>query len=108
MLDTIMAISYDQIRETLALTPLLGIRIRPPARQRKNNKQIAVVTPIRSTTIYETPSSGCTRGPDEISTNGFSSSNWPEIIFRRRSAAAHGGGGGGGVREGRREACVDA
>ncbi|KZV40446.1 hypothetical protein F511_36487 [Dorcoceras hygrometricum] len=36
----------------------------------------------------ETPSSGCTRSPDEISTNGFSSSNWPETIFRRRSAAA--------------------
>ncbi|KZV36872.1 hypothetical protein F511_05621 [Dorcoceras hygrometricum] len=55
-------------------------------------------------TRSETPSSGCTRSADEISTNGFSSSNWPETIFRRRSAA-HGGGGGGGVREGRREAC---
>ncbi|KZV06638.1 hypothetical protein F511_45880 [Dorcoceras hygrometricum] len=32
--------SYDQIRETLALIPLLGIRIRPPARQRKNKKQM--------------------------------------------------------------------
>ncbi|KZV06970.1 origin recognition complex subunit 1-like [Dorcoceras hygrometricum] len=28
--------SYDQIRKTLALIPLLWIRIRPPARQRKN------------------------------------------------------------------------
>ncbi|KZV48324.1 hypothetical protein F511_26541 [Dorcoceras hygrometricum] len=36
------AIHIDQIRETLALIPLLGIRIRPPARQRKNKKQIAV------------------------------------------------------------------
>ncbi|KZV40342.1 hypothetical protein F511_14912 [Dorcoceras hygrometricum] len=44
--------------------------------------------PIRSTTRSETPSSGCTRSADEISTNGFSSSNWPETIFRRRSAAA--------------------
>ncbi|KZV15807.1 hypothetical protein F511_29786 [Dorcoceras hygrometricum] len=45
-------------------------------------------TPIRSTTRSETPSSGYTRSADEISTNGFSSSNWPETIFRRRSAAA--------------------
>ncbi|KZV36961.1 interactor of constitutive active ROPs 3-like [Dorcoceras hygrometricum] len=35
-LDTIMAIHIDQIRETMALIPLLGIRIRPPVRQRKN------------------------------------------------------------------------
>ncbi|KZT76232.1 hypothetical protein F511_46744 [Dorcoceras hygrometricum] len=35
-LDTIQAIRIDQIRKTLALIPLLGIRIRPPARQRKN------------------------------------------------------------------------
>ncbi|KZV17436.1 phospholipase D beta 1-like [Dorcoceras hygrometricum] len=28
--------SYDQIRKKLALIPLLGIRIHPPARQRKN------------------------------------------------------------------------
>ncbi|KZT76621.1 hypothetical protein F511_46354 [Dorcoceras hygrometricum] len=35
-LDTIMAISYDQIRATMALIPLLWIRIRPPVRQRKN------------------------------------------------------------------------
>ncbi|KZV23144.1 hypothetical protein F511_24978 [Dorcoceras hygrometricum] len=36
----------------------------------------------------ETPSSACTRRTDEISTNGFSSLNWPETIFRRRRAAA--------------------
>ncbi|KZT75708.1 mediator of RNA polymerase II transcription subunit 17-like [Dorcoceras hygrometricum] len=35
-LDTIRHNSYDQIRETMALIPLLGIRIRPPVRQRKN------------------------------------------------------------------------
>ncbi|KZV06863.1 hypothetical protein F511_45655 [Dorcoceras hygrometricum] len=45
-------------------------------------------TPIRSMTRSETPSSGCTRSADEISTNGFSSSNWPETNFRRRSATA--------------------
>ncbi|KZV26449.1 Copia-like retrotransposable element [Dorcoceras hygrometricum] len=49
----------------------------------------------------ETPSSGCTRSTDEISTNGFSSSNWPETNFRRRSAAAatclREGGGGLGI-----------
>ncbi|KZV18829.1 hypothetical protein F511_09652 [Dorcoceras hygrometricum] len=38
-LDTIMANHIDQIRETLALIPQLGIRIRPPVTQRKNNKQ---------------------------------------------------------------------
>ncbi|KZV36160.1 hypothetical protein F511_29215 [Dorcoceras hygrometricum] len=39
-------------------------------------------------TRNETPSSACTRRTDEISTNGFSSSNWPETIFRRRREAA--------------------
>ncbi|KZV40620.1 1-aminocyclopropane-1-carboxylate synthase 4-like [Dorcoceras hygrometricum] len=39
-------------------------------------------------TRSETPSSACTRRTDEISTNGFSSSNWPKTIFRRRRAAA--------------------
>ncbi|KZT76367.1 hypothetical protein F511_46608 [Dorcoceras hygrometricum] len=112
--------SYDQIRETMALIPLLGIRIRPPVRQRKNknlenreaintnnnstcinihrvfqacylagtcawlqpvfqepgaSRLIAVVTSIRSTTRSETPSSDCTRSPDEISTIGFSTKN---------------------------------
>ncbi|KZV47774.1 hypothetical protein F511_40877 [Dorcoceras hygrometricum] len=33
MLDTIQANHIDQIRETMALIPLLGIRIRPPIRQ---------------------------------------------------------------------------
>ncbi|KZT75811.1 S-adenosyl-L-methionine Mg-protoporphyrin IX methyltranserase (ISS) [Dorcoceras hygrometricum] len=33
-----MAICIDQIRKTLALIPLLGIRICPPARQRKNKE----------------------------------------------------------------------
>ncbi|KZV07157.1 hypothetical protein F511_45360 [Dorcoceras hygrometricum] len=98
---------------------LLGIRIRPPVKQRKNknyrtgrrsirksilhsttfigrlacylagtcawlqpvfqepgaSRYIAVDTPIRSTTRSETPSSDCTRSPDEISTIGFSSKN---------------------------------
>ncbi|KZT76555.1 hypothetical protein F511_46420 [Dorcoceras hygrometricum] len=127
---------------------MLGIRIRPPARQRKNNRMKAGrrsirkiktnydihrmfkrlpcwhlflaptgitrirlfsvdygrLSPIRSTTRTKTPSSGCTRSADEISTNGFSSSSWPETNFRRQraAAAAHGGrrrtaGGGGGA-----------
>ncbi|KZT76880.1 hypothetical protein F511_46094 [Dorcoceras hygrometricum] len=104
----------------MALIPLLGIRIRPPVRQRKNKnlenreaintkknstcinihrvfqacylagtcawlqpvfqepgayRLIAVVTSIRSTTRSETPSSDCTRSPDEISTIGFSTKN---------------------------------
>ncbi|KZV17476.1 hypothetical protein F511_12582 [Dorcoceras hygrometricum] len=37
----------------------------------------------------ETPSSACTRRPDEISADGFSSSSWPEQI-----PAKQGGGGG--------------
>ncbi|KZV15617.1 hypothetical protein F511_40211 [Dorcoceras hygrometricum] len=119
-LDTIRHNSYDQIRETIALIPLLGIRIRPPVRQRKNKnlenreaintknnstcisihrvfqacylagtcawlqpvfqepgayRLIAVVTSIRSTTRSKTPSSDCTRSPDEISTIGFSTKN---------------------------------
>ncbi|KZV55046.1 hypothetical protein F511_11814 [Dorcoceras hygrometricum] len=36
----------------------------------------------------ETPSSGCTRSPDEISTNGFSTSSWPETNFPAKTAAA--------------------
>ncbi|KZV57208.1 hypothetical protein F511_38048 [Dorcoceras hygrometricum] len=70
---------------------MLGIRIRPPARQRKNNKQrtdCGRLSSIRSTTRSETPSSGCTRSPDEISTNGFSTSSWPETNFPAKTAAA--------------------
>ncbi|KZV55405.1 hypothetical protein F511_06455 [Dorcoceras hygrometricum] len=46
------------------------------------------LSPIRSTTRSETPSSGCTRSPDEISTNGFSTSSWPETNFPAKTAAA--------------------
>ncbi|KZV19602.1 Zgc:56443 protein (ISS) [Dorcoceras hygrometricum] len=59
----------------------VGIRITPPGG----------ITPIRSTTEFETPSSACTRRPDEICADGFSSSNWPERISGEE------GGGGGGV-----------
>ncbi|KZV06691.1 hypothetical protein F511_45827 [Dorcoceras hygrometricum] len=44
----------------------------------------------------ETPSSACTRRPDEIGTDGFSSSSWPEQIPVKR------GGGGDGARRRRR------
>ncbi|KZV22960.1 F-box/kelch-repeat protein-like [Dorcoceras hygrometricum] len=47
------------------------------------------ITPIRSTTGYETPSSPCTRRRDEIYADGFSSSNWPETIFPAKKAAVH-------------------
>ncbi|KZV40479.1 hypothetical protein F511_33808 [Dorcoceras hygrometricum] len=61
-------------------------------------------------TGYKTPSSPCTRRRDEICTDGFSSSNWPETIFHEEGGGvggAHGvggvggahGGGGGGLRE---------
>ncbi|KZV55539.1 hypothetical protein F511_09650 [Dorcoceras hygrometricum] len=55
------------------------------------SRLIAVDSSIRSTTRLEAPSSDCTRSPDEISTIGFSTSNWPETVFRdnrRRAAAA--------------------
>ncbi|KZT75896.1 S-adenosylmethionine synthase [Dorcoceras hygrometricum] len=39
------------------------------------SRLIAVATSVRSTTRSETPSSDCTRSPDEISTIGFSSKN---------------------------------
>ncbi|KZV54996.1 hypothetical protein F511_25296 [Dorcoceras hygrometricum] len=69
----------------------------PPARQQKNRKQMPgddqyekLITNYDIHRMFrnETPSSACTRRTDEISTNGFSSSNWPETIFRRRRAAA--------------------
>ncbi|KZV16216.1 protein ACCUMULATION AND REPLICATION OF CHLOROPLASTS 3 [Dorcoceras hygrometricum] len=55
------------------------------------SRLIAVDSSIRSTTRLEAPPSDCTRSPDEISTIGFPSSNWPEQISdddRRRAAAA--------------------
>ncbi|KZV16677.1 hypothetical protein F511_41799 [Dorcoceras hygrometricum] len=51
---------------------------------------------IRSTTGSKVPSSACTIRPDEISTDGFSSSSRPEQI------PATQGGDGGGTRRRRR------
>ncbi|KZV48134.1 hypothetical protein F511_20773 [Dorcoceras hygrometricum] len=59
-------------------------------------QQVAVDPSIRSTTGDGIPSSAYTRRTDEIFADGFSSSRWPETIFRRHVAAAHLGGGGGG------------
>ncbi|KZV41008.1 hypothetical protein F511_18371 [Dorcoceras hygrometricum] len=75
--------------------------LQPVFQEPGSSRYIAVVTPIRSTTRSETPSSGCTRSPDEISTNGFSTSSWPETNFPAKTAAAH-DGGGDGVREEKR------
>ncbi|KZV57329.1 hypothetical protein F511_36003 [Dorcoceras hygrometricum] len=87
----------------LALIPLLGNRggsgSRLPARQRKNKIRpgnAAVDSSIRFTTGRETPSSACTRRPDEISVDGFSSKIWPKQLRRGAAAAARGGHGGGG------------
>ncbi|KZV44992.1 hypothetical protein F511_28897 [Dorcoceras hygrometricum] len=132
--------NYQSSRLGVIHSNLLGIRIRPPARQRKNKKQVSggdqyekkityydihrmfkrvtslvlvpgsnrdynnpallgrlrYFTPIRSTTRSETPSSGYTRSPDEISTNELCTSSWPETIFQAKTAAARGGDGGGG------------
>ncbi|KZV30995.1 putative leucine-rich repeat receptor-like protein kinase-like [Dorcoceras hygrometricum] len=72
----------------------------PQEKFRRQKPKEFSVTPIRSTTRSETPSSGCTRSPDEISTNGFSTSSWPETNFPAKTAAAaaaacerEGGGG---------------
>ncbi|KZV36939.1 hypothetical protein F511_25764 [Dorcoceras hygrometricum] len=43
---------------------------------------------IKSTTGSKVPSSACTRRPDEISTDGNSSSRWPEQVRRGKAAAA--------------------
>ncbi|KZV31307.1 hypothetical protein F511_16293 [Dorcoceras hygrometricum] len=80
---------------------LAGGRIRIPNEEPGASRLIAVDSSIRSTTGFEAPSSDCTRSPDEISTIGFSTSNWPEQVSgddRRRAAAAtawrrEGGGG---------------
>ncbi|KZV15873.1 hypothetical protein F511_30126 [Dorcoceras hygrometricum] len=52
------------------------------------SRLIAVDSSIRSTTRLEAPSSDCTRSPDEISTIGSSTSNWPEQISGEVAAAA--------------------
>ncbi|KZV31240.1 hypothetical protein F511_36453 [Dorcoceras hygrometricum] len=48
-------------------------------------------------TGYETPSSACTRRPDEIGADGFSSSSWPEPFPAVQGGGGGGGGGDGGV-----------
>ncbi|KZT75844.1 hypothetical protein F511_47130 [Dorcoceras hygrometricum] len=48
-----------------------------------------------STTGCETPSSACTRRPDEIGADGFSSSNLAGTNSVEAAAAACTGGGGG-------------
>ncbi|KZV30410.1 hypothetical protein F511_20686 [Dorcoceras hygrometricum] len=64
------------------------------------SRLIAVDSSIRYTTGLEAPSSDCTRSPDEISTIGSSTSNWPEQISgddrRRATATAWRREGGGG------------
>ncbi|KZV19748.1 hypothetical protein F511_32929 [Dorcoceras hygrometricum] len=80
MLDTIWHNCIDQIR-TLALIPLLG-----------NRGRSGSCLPARSMIGRETPSSACTRRPDEISADGFSSRSWSEQFPAKQ-------GGGGGVRD---------
>ncbi|KZV48491.1 protein NUCLEAR FUSION DEFECTIVE 4 [Dorcoceras hygrometricum] len=87
---------YD-IHRMFSVLPRWHLCLAPTGVSRTRLFSIVVVTPIRSTTRSETPSSGCTRSPDEISTNGFSTSSWPETNFPAKTAAtaaAHGGGDG--------------
>ncbi|KZV30037.1 dentin sialophosphoprotein-like [Dorcoceras hygrometricum] len=65
----------------LCLAPT-GITITPALHGR-----LRKITPIRSTTGGGIPLSACTRRPDKIYADGFSSSNWPERI-----PATRGGG----------------
>ncbi|KZV42139.1 cell division protein FtsY, chloroplastic-like [Dorcoceras hygrometricum] len=67
------------------VTSLTCAWLQPVFQEPGASRLIAVVTSIRSTTRFETPSSDCTRSPDEISTIGFSSKSWPETNFRRSS-----------------------
>ncbi|KZT76421.1 SBP domain containing protein [Dorcoceras hygrometricum] len=94
-LDTIW--QYVLIRsENLGSDTTVGwprrIRITPPgeAAEEQNNTGRRS---IQSTTGDGIPSSACTRRPDEIGADGFSSSSWPEQI----PAARDKGGGGGGL-----------
>ncbi|KZV49382.1 hypothetical protein F511_10922 [Dorcoceras hygrometricum] len=62
---------------------------------------------IRSTTGIKTPSSACTRRPDEFSAGGNTSARWPEQV-RRRAAATMLSGGDGGVRLGGEEGAAES
>ncbi|KZV41551.1 hypothetical protein F511_17983 [Dorcoceras hygrometricum] len=70
---------------------------RKPALQTVGGGRLRI---IKSTTGSKVPSSACTRRPDEISTDGNSSSRWPEQVRRGKAAAAARGKHGGGVRLG--------
>ncbi|KZV52227.1 dr1-associated corepressor [Dorcoceras hygrometricum] len=74
-----------------------------PASHNVAPNQAVVDSSIRSTTGRETPSSACTKRPDEISADGFSSKSWPEQLRRGAAETAPGGNGGGDDLE-RREA----
>ncbi|KZV26459.1 alpha-N-acetylgalactosaminide alpha-2,6-sialyltransferase 2 [Dorcoceras hygrometricum] len=84
-----------QLREKACYLAGTCAWLQPVFQEPGASRLIAVDSSIRSTTRLEAPSSDCTRSPDEISTIGFSTSNWPEQISGddRRRAAAHGGGG---------------
>ncbi|KZV35879.1 hypothetical protein F511_35144 [Dorcoceras hygrometricum] len=56
--------------------------------KKKHGIRAAVDSSIRSTTGRETPSSACTRRPDEINADGNSSKIWPEQLRRGAAAAA--------------------
>ncbi|KZV52789.1 hypothetical protein F511_33241 [Dorcoceras hygrometricum] len=104
MLDTIMAISYDHIRKkTLALIPLLGIRITPPgeaAEEQKIDSRETINTNcgryrqsgprsdtrlLRQRALEGLTRSARTDSPHRIGRKSFSD---------EAAAAAQGGGGG--------------
>ncbi|KZV18733.1 rho GTPase-activating protein 7-like [Dorcoceras hygrometricum] len=68
-------------------------KIMPGDDQHNKTKHISM-TFIGSTTGDGIPSSACTRRPDEIGVDGFSSSRLAGTIFRRAEAATASNGGG--------------
>ncbi|KZV50295.1 hypothetical protein F511_37223 [Dorcoceras hygrometricum] len=84
--------SFAQPARTTASTVRRSLHQPIGLHARKKQQQI---TSIRSKTGYETPSSACTRRPDEIGADGFFSSSWPEQVPAKEAAAACTGGGGG-------------
>ncbi|KZV55933.1 hypothetical protein F511_20755 [Dorcoceras hygrometricum] len=92
-LDTIQAIHIDQIRVTMALIPLLGIRIRPPLRQSGPRPDARL---LRQTALEVLTRSARSDSPRRTGRNKF-----PATIGGGRRRRTAGGGGGGERGEGR-------
>ncbi|KZV19157.1 hypothetical protein F511_10048 [Dorcoceras hygrometricum] len=92
LLTAISIICADVITAGVLTSYLSGTCawLQPVFQEPGASRLIAVATSIRSTNRSETPSSDCTRSPDEISTIGFSSKK----LAGTNSGEVGGGGGG--------------